>query len=89
MDFIIKLPRTVRGVNSIWVLVDKLTKSAHFNPISKHISVEKLAYIYVWEVVVRHGVPVSVVLDRDVHFTSKFWRKFHEELGTQLHFSTA
>ena len=89
MEFITKLPRTAQGVDSIWVIVDRLTKSAHFIPISESISAEKLADIYVREVVVRHGVPVSVVLNRDVHFTFRFWRKFHEELGTQLLFSTA
>ena len=88
MDFITKLPRTKRAVDAIWVIVDRLTKSAHFIPISESISAEKLAYVYVREVVARHGVPVLVVSDRDVRFTSRFWGKFHEELGTQLHFST-
>ena len=88
MDFTTKLSRKARGVDSIWVIVDRLTKSAHFFPISESISVEKLADIYVREVVVRHGVPVSMVSDRDVRFISRFWRKFHEELGTQLHFNT-
>ena len=88
MDFITKLPKTPRGVDTIWVIVDRLTKSAHFIPIAKSISAEKLTDIYIWKVVVRHEVPASVVSDQDVRFTSKFWRKFHEELGTQLHFST-
>ena len=82
MDFITKLPRTTRGVDAIWVIVDRLTKSAHFIPISESISAEKLADIYVREVVARHRVPVSVVSDRDVRFTSRFRGKFHEELGT-------
>ena len=72
MDFITKLPRTARGVDAIWVIVDRLTKSAHFIPISESISAEKLADIYVREVVARHGVPVSVVSDRDVRFTPRF-----------------
>ena len=76
-------------VGAIWVIVDRLTKSVHFIPISKSISIEKLADMYVCEVVARHGVPVSVVTDRDVQFTSRFWKNFHKELGTQLHFSTA
>ena len=61
MDFITKLPRTVRGVDSIWVIVDRLTKSAHLIPILKSMSAEKLAEIYVREIVARYGVPVSVV----------------------------
>jgi len=89
MDFITKLPRTARGVDAIWVIVDRLTKSAHFLAISESSSAEKLAEIYVKEVVSRHGVPISIVSDRDVRFTSRFWKKFHEELGTKLHFSTA
>ena len=82
MDFTTKLPRTTRGVDAIWVIVDMLTKSAHFIPISESISAEKLVDIYVLEVVAKHGVPVSVVSDKDVRFTSRFWKKFHEELGT-------
>ena len=89
MDFITKLPRTARGVDAIWVIVDRLTKSAHFLAISESSSAEKLAEIYVREVVSRHGAPISIVSDRDVRFTSRFWKKFHEELGTKLHFSTA
>ena len=89
MDFITKLPRTARGVDSIWVIVDRLTKSAHFILIQESISAEKLADIYIREIVARHGVPVSVISDRDVRFTSRFWKKFHDELGTRLHFSTA
>ena len=87
MDFITKLPRTTRRVDSIWVIVDRLTKSAHFIPIQESISAEKLAEIYVHEVVACHRVPVSVVSDQGVHFTSIFWKRFHEELGTRLHFS--
>ena len=89
MDFITKLPRTARGVDAIWVIVDRLTKSAHFLAISESSSAEKLAELYVREVVSRHGVPMSIVSEQDVHFTSRFWKKFHEELGTRLHFSTA
>nr|KAJ0220480.1 hypothetical protein LSAT_V11C200070630 [Lactuca sativa] len=70
-------------------MVDRLTKSAHFLDISENSSVKKLAEVYIREVVARHGVPTSIVSVRDVHFTSKFWKKYHEELGTRLHFSTA
>lgn len=62
--------------------MDRLTKSEHFIPIVERISAEKLVDIYVREVVVRNGVPILVVSNRDVCFNSKFWRKFHEELGT-------
>ncbi|XP_042756659.1 uncharacterized protein LOC122197196 [Lactuca sativa] len=64
--------------------MDQLTKSAHFIPIYESISAEKLADIYVREMVARHGVPMLVVSDRDVRFTYRFWKKFHEELGTQV-----
>ena len=66
MGFITKLPRTTQGVDSIWVIVDKLTKSAHFIPIFESISAEKLADIYVREVVLRHKVPVFMVANCDV-----------------------
>ena len=87
MDFVTKLPKTAKGFDAIWVIVDRLTKSAHFLAIRESSSVEKLADLYVREIVSRHGVPVSIVSDRDVRFTSCFWQKFHEELGTRLHFS--
>ena len=88
MDLITKLPRTTRGVDAIWVILDRLTKSSHFIPISESIFAEKFVDIYVREVVAIQGVPVSVVSNRGVQFTSRFWKKFHEKLGTQLHFST-
>ena len=75
MDFITKLPMTTRGVDSIWIIVDRLTKSAHFIPIEESILAEKLAKIYVVGVVAHHGVPVLVVLDRDVRLTSRFWKR--------------
>ena len=72
MDFITKLPRTARGANVIWVIVDRLTKSAHFISISESSSVERLAEIHVREVVARHGASISIVSDQDMHFTSRF-----------------
>ena len=89
MDFITKLPRTAKGYDAIWVIVDRLTKSAHFLPIREAINSEKLAEIFIKEIVTRHGVPVSVVSDRDTRFTSRFWRKFNDAMGTRLHISTA
>ncbi|KAJ9552882.1 hypothetical protein OSB04_016927 [Centaurea solstitialis] len=89
MDLITKLPRTPRNVDAIWVIVDRLTKSAHFIAINESSSSEKLADIYVKEIVARHGVPVTIISDRDVRFTSRFWSKFHEDMGTKLQLSTA
>ena len=89
MNFIIKLPRTARGVDSIWVIVNRLTKIAHFIQIQESIPTENLVGIYIREVVARHEVPIFLIFDRDVQFTSRFWKKFHDDLGTRLHFSTA
>ncbi|KAJ9539090.1 hypothetical protein OSB04_031823 [Centaurea solstitialis] len=73
MDLITKLPKTPRKFDAIWVIVDRLTKSAIFLPIRESSTAEQLAKIYVDEVVSRHGVPVSIISDRDVRFTSRFW----------------
>ena len=89
MDFITKLPCTTHRVHSIWVIVDQLNKSEHFIPIQESMFSEKLNDIYIREVVAQHGVLVSAVSDRDVRFTSSFLKRFHEELGTRLHFSMA
>lgn len=78
----------MRGVDAIWVIVDRFTKSAHFLAFSESSSAKRLADTYVREVVAWDGVPTSIVSDRDVSFTSRFWKKFHEELRTRLHFST-
>ena len=89
IDFITKLPRTAKGFDAIWVIVDRLTKSAHFLAIQESSSAEKFADLYVREIVARHGIPLSIVSYRYVHFTSHFLQKFHEKLGTRLHLSTA
>ena len=88
MDFVTGLPRTQRQHDAIWVIVDRLTKSAHFLPINVEDSLEKLAQLYVDEIVRLHGVPVSIVSDRDPRFTSRFWPSLQTTLGTRLHFST-
>ncbi|KAG8489287.1 hypothetical protein CXB51_017338 [Gossypium anomalum] len=75
--------------DSIWVIVDRLTKSAHFIPVCMNFSLDKLAELYISQVVRLHGIATSIVSDRDPRFTSRFWRKLHEALGTKLHFSTA
>ncbi|GJS93445.1 hypothetical protein Tco_0800413 [Tanacetum coccineum] len=71
MDFVSGLPRTPSGYDSIWVIVDRLTKSAHFLPTKKTDSMEKLTQLYIKEVVCRHGVPISIISDRDSHFTER------------------
>ena len=85
MDFVTSLPRTH---DAIWVIVDRLMKSAHFLPVNVEDSLEKLAQLYVDEIVRLHGVPVSIVSDRDPRFTSRFWPSLQTALGTRLHFST-
>ena len=89
MDFVTGLPRTQRQHDAIWVIVDRLTKSAHFLPVNIDDSLEKLAQLYVDEIVRLHGVPVSIVSDRDPRFTSRFWPSLQTALGTRLHFGTA
>ncbi|GJS63785.1 reverse transcriptase domain-containing protein [Tanacetum coccineum] len=89
MDFVTKLPRTSSGYDTIWVIIDRLTKSAHFLPMRENDSMEKLARLYLKEVVTRHGILVSIICDRDSRFTSNFWRAFQKALGTRLDMSTA
>ena len=88
MDFVTGLPRTQSQHDSIWVLVDRLTKSANFLPVNVEGSLEKLAQLYVDKIVRLHGVPVSIVSDRDPRFTSRFFPSLQAALGTRLHFST-
>ncbi|GJU59045.1 putative reverse transcriptase domain-containing protein [Tanacetum coccineum] len=89
MDFITKLPRSSQGFDTIWVIVDRLTKSAHFLPIRENDPLDKLARLYLNRVVARHGIPASIICDRDGRFTSKFWRSFQKSLGTDISMSTA
>ncbi|GJX50350.1 reverse transcriptase domain-containing protein [Tanacetum coccineum] len=89
MDFITKLPKTSNGHDTIWVIVDRLTKSAHFIPTQETDSMETLTRVYIKEIVSRHGVPISIISNRDSHFTSRFWRSLQSALGTQLDMSTA
>ncbi|KAJ9555770.1 hypothetical protein OSB04_010384 [Centaurea solstitialis] len=89
MDFVTKLPRTLRGHDTIWVIVDRLTKSAHFLEMRETLPMDKLAKLYIKEIVRRHGVPLSIVSDRDSRFTSQFWHGLQEGLGTKLKLSTA
>ncbi|GJY00858.1 reverse transcriptase domain-containing protein [Tanacetum coccineum] len=89
MDFITKLPKTSNGHDTIWVIVDRLTKSAHFIPTRETDSMETLTRLYIKEIVSRHGVPISIISDHDSHFTSRFWQSLQSALGTQLDMSTA
>ncbi|GJU98495.1 putative reverse transcriptase domain-containing protein [Tanacetum coccineum] len=89
MDFITKLPKFQSFVPPIWVIVDRLTKSAHFLPIRENDPLDKLARLYLNRIVARHGIPVSIICDRDGRFTSNFWRSFQKALGTDLSMSTA
>ena len=89
MDFVSSFPLTQQKHDSVWVIVDKLTKSAHFIPVRMDYSMDRLAKLYVEKIVRLHGVSLSIVLDRDPHFTSKFWKELQSALGTQLKFSIA
>ncbi|GJR06600.1 putative reverse transcriptase domain-containing protein [Tanacetum coccineum] len=89
MDFITKLPKSSQGFNTIWVIVDRLTKSAHFLPIRENDPLDKLARLYLNRIVARHGIPASIICDRDGRFTSNFWRSFQKALGTDISMSTA
>nr|GFB49675.1 hypothetical protein [Tanacetum cinerariifolium] len=89
MDFVTGLPRTQRRHDAIWVVVDRLTKSAHFLPIRKDYSVSRLAKIFQQEIVRLHGTPSAIELDRDPRFASRFWKGLQKAWGTRLKFSTA
>ncbi|GJU28651.1 putative reverse transcriptase domain-containing protein [Tanacetum coccineum] len=79
----------VSGFDTIWVIVDRLTKSAHFLPIKENDPLDKLARLYLNRIVARHGIPVSIICDRDGRFTSNFWKSFQKALGTDISMSTA
>ncbi|GKC92670.1 putative reverse transcriptase domain-containing protein [Tanacetum coccineum] len=89
MDFVTKLPRISSGHDIIWVIVDRLTKSAHFLPMREDYKMDRLARLYLNDIVARHGVPISIISDRHSHFTSRFWQTMQEALGTKLDMSTA
>jgi hypothetical protein len=89
MDFIVALPRTPTGCDSIWVIVDRLTKVAHFIPVKTTHSGARLAKLYMSRIVCLHGVTKNIVSDRVTQFTSRFREKLHESMGTKLNFSSA
>ena len=89
MDFVIGLPKTRKKNDTIWVIVDRLMKSAHFLPMWVNLPLQQLAELYMSEIVRLHGVPVSIVSDRDTQFTSRFWRALQKAFGIVLNYSTA
>ena len=89
MDFVTGLPNSPRGHDAIWVVVDRLTKTAHFLPIQVTDSIEVLSRLYIREIVQLHGVPISIAFDRDPRFTTYFWQGLQFALGTSLLLSTA
>ncbi|GJT92542.1 putative reverse transcriptase domain-containing protein [Tanacetum coccineum] len=89
MDYITKLPRSSQGFDTIWVIVDRLTKSVHFLLIRENDPLDKLARLYLNRIVARHGIPVSIICDRDGRLTSNFWKSFQKALGTDISMSTA
>jgi IS30 family transposase len=89
MDFIVGLPRTRAGYDSIWVVVDRLTKSSHFILVKTNYSSAVLVELYMSQIVCLHGVPKKIVSDRGTRFTSHFCQQLHEALGTHLNFSSA
>jgi hypothetical protein len=88
MDFIVGLPRTQAGYDSIWIIVDCLTKVAHFILVKTTYSGTKLAELYISRIMCLHGVPKKIVSDRGSQFTSKFWKKLHESIDTKINFSS-
>ena len=89
MDFVAVFLRTKEDYDSIWVIIDRLTKSAHFLPVRTTYTMDKYAELYIKEIVRLHGVPLTIVSDRDTRFTSIFWKSLHKAMGTNLAFSTA
>jgi hypothetical protein len=89
MDFIVDLPRTRTGYDSIWVVVDRLTKVAHFIRVKTAYKSAVLAELYMSRIVCLHGVPKKIISNRGTQFTSHFWQQMHEALGTHLKFNSA
>ena len=89
MDFITHLPRTPSRHDGVWVIVDRLTKSAHFLAMRMTFTLEEFYKLYIREIVRLHGVPISIVSDRDPRFTTYFWKSFQKAIGTQFTMSIA
>ena len=88
MDFVTHLPRTQQRHDAVWVIVDRLMKSAHFLAMRMTFALERFCWLYIREIVRLHRVPVSIVSDRDPRFTTHFWKSFQKAMGTRLTMST-
>ena len=88
MDFVTGLPKSVKENTAIWVVVDRLTKSAHFISYKSGMTLDGMARLYIKEIVRLHGVPKKIISDRDSRLTSHFWKSFQKTLGSELGFST-
>ena len=89
MDFVTHLPRTTRKHDAVWVIVDQLTKSTHFLAVRMTFTLEEFGRLYIREIFLLHGVPVSIVSDRDPRFKPYFWKSFQKAIWMQLMMSTA
>ena len=89
MDFVSGFPLTQRKHDAVWVIVDRLTKSAHFLPVRLDYSMDRLAELYLSEIVILHGIPLSIMSNRDPRFTSMLWKELQSTFGTRLNFSIA
>ena len=89
MDFVTHFPRKPQGQDAVWVIVDRLTKSAHFLAVRMTFTLKRFCRLYIQEIIRLHGVPVSIVSDRDSRFTAHFWKSFLKAMGTRLTMSTA
>ena len=84
MDFVTHLQRTYWRHDAVWVIVDRITKSAHFLAMRMTFTLEEFCLMYIREIVLLHGVPISIISDKDTRFTIHFWRSFQNAMGTQL-----
>ena len=88
MNIVTYLPRMVRNHDAVWVIVDQLTKSTHFLAVQMTFTLEESYRLYIREIIRLHGVPVSIISDRDPRFRAHFWKSFQRAMGTQLMMST-
>ena len=89
MDFVSDFPLTQKKHDYVWIIVDRLTKSTHFLPVQLDYSMDRLAKLYVNEIVKLHGILISIVSNSDPRFTLRFWKELQSTLGTRLNFSIA